>query len=136
MTTATGARQGVPDPASDPEASVFPRGCPSRTVMEELANKWVMLVLLALRDSDYRFNALRRRVEGVSEKMLSQTLQTLERDGMVTRHVRTAIPPCVEYSITPLGAKIADRLHGLVDLVEASVTTVFAARDAYDARWP
>lgn len=66
--------------------------------------------------------------------MLAQTLQTLEGDGMVTRAVLTTIPPRVDYSITPLGAQVADRLRGLIDLLEASVTDVTEARRAYDAR--
>src|SRR5690606_567080 len=75
--------------------------------------------LLALGEGGYRFNALRRRVEGVSEKMLSQTLQALERDGMVTRDVVTTIPPRVEYGLTPLGEQVAARLRALADLLEA-----------------
>ncbi len=67
-------------------------------------------------------------MDGVSEKMLAQTLQSLERDGMVTREVVTAIPPRVEYELTPLGAQIADRLRGLADLLEASAADVEAAR--------
>lgn len=114
--------------------SVFARNCASRATLEDIAGKWGILALLALRESDYRFNMLRRRVDGVSEKMLSQTLQTLERDGMVTRDVRTTIPPRVEYSLTPLGTTVADQLQGLAQLMEDSVAEVHQARQAYDAR--
>ncbi len=93
-----------------------------------------MLALLALDEGGYRFNALRRRVQGVSEKMLAQTLQTLERDGLVTREVVTAIPPRVEYELTPLGARFAAQMRELVELLEGAVPDVVAARDAYDAR--
>ncbi|MEK8105999.1 helix-turn-helix domain-containing protein [Micromonospora sp. M12] len=82
-------------------SDVFARGCTSRAAFEDVTSKWASLVLLALGEGRYRFNALRRRVDGVSERMLSQTLQTLERDGMLTREVLTAIPPRVEYSLTP-----------------------------------
>ena len=99
-----------------------------------VSTKWSSLALLALGEGDFRFNALRRKVEGVSEKMLSQTLQTLERDGMLRRDVVTAIPPRVEYSLTPLGARIAAQLRNLADLMEGSVDEVDAARAAYDAR--
>jgi DNA-binding HxlR family transcriptional regulator len=122
------------DPSDELVVDVFARDCTSRAALEDVAGKWGILCLLALGEGDYRFNALRRRVEGVSEKMLSQTLQTLERDGMVARDVRSAIPPRVEYALTPLGAQVAQRLKGLADLIEGSVADVLAAREAYDRR--
>ncbi|KXK63306.1 HxlR family transcriptional regulator [Micromonospora rosaria] len=115
-------------------ADVFARNCDSRRTLEHIASKWGILALAALRAEAYRFNALRRRVDGVSEKMLSQTLQALERDGLVHREVQTSIPPHVEYSLTPLGVRVADRLVALLDLVEGEVGTVLAARAAYDER--
>ena len=122
------------DPTDDLIVSVFARNCPSRAALEDVSSKWGMLALLALRESDFRFNALRRRVEGVSEKMLSQTLQTLERDGLVLREVRSTIPPRVEYSLTDLGEQVADRLQGLAELLEASVPQMTEARQTYDGR--
>ncbi|WP_101830677.1 winged helix-turn-helix transcriptional regulator [Frankia canadensis] len=113
-------------------SDVFNRDCPSRSALEGVAGKWGILALLALGEGGYRFNALRRRVEGVSEKMLSQTLQTLERDGMVVRSVVTTIPPRVEYSLTPLGARVAERLRALADLFEDSIDEIGRARTAYD----
>lgn len=113
---------------------VFQRGCDSRQTLETVASKWGALSLAALRDGSIRFNALRRRVDGVSEKMLSQTLQALERDGLVLRTVRETIPPNVEYSLTPLGTQVADRLLALITLMEDSVPEVVEARAAYDAR--
>ena len=131
-------RTDLPDLDTGPQdqllADVFARGCMSRQALEDISGKWGILALLALRGSDYRFNALRRRVEGVSEKMLSQALQTLERDGLVVRDVVSAIPPRVEYSLTPLGSRIADRLHGLTELLQGSVDEITRAREAYDAR--
>jgi DNA-binding HxlR family transcriptional regulator len=121
------------DPSDELIVDVFARGCHSRAALEDVAGKWGILCLLALGEGDYRFNALRRRVEGVSEKMLSQTLQTLERDGMVTRTVVSTIPPRVEYALTALGVQVAARLKGLAELIEASVDDVLAARAAYDA---
>jgi DNA-binding HxlR family transcriptional regulator len=72
-------------------------------------------------------------IEPSAEKMLAQTLQILERDGLVTRDVVTAIPPRVEYALTPLGARVAGQVRGLVELLEAAVPEVVASRDAYDA---
>ncbi|WP_432512056.1 winged helix-turn-helix transcriptional regulator [Kineococcus sp. SYSU DK001] len=121
-------------PAHDLVADVFARDCTSRAAFEDVTSKWASLVLLALGDGPVRFNALRRKVDGVSEKMLSQTLQALERDGMLTRDVVTAIPPRVEYELTALGAGVHERLRALADLLEASVPQVAAARERYAAR--
>lgn len=101
-----------------PSPDVFARACPSRHRLEHVAGKWGVLTLAALADGAYRFNALRRRVDGVSEKMLAQTLHALERDGLVRREVRTTIPPRVEYSLTPPGARIAGKLRELIDVIQ------------------
>ena len=105
-----------PEPDAALIADVFARDCTSRDVLGHVAGKWAVLALLALDEGGYRFNALRRRVEGVSEKMLAQTLQTLERDGLLVREVVTAIPPRVEYTLTPLGERVAATLRELADL--------------------
>ena len=126
----------TPEPDVDATliADVFARNCASRDLLADVAGKWSVLALLALDEGGYRFNALRRRVQGVSEKMLAQTLQTLERDGLVAREVVTAIPPRVEYALTPFGAQVAGQVRALVELLEDGVPTVVAARGAYDAR--
>ena len=124
--------------SADPDAAliadVFAHDCTSRDVLGHVAGKWAVLALLALDEGGYRFNALRRRVQGVSEKMLSQTLQTLERDGLVEREVVSTIPPRVEYALTPLGGRVAGQVRGLVELLEEAVPHVVESRDAYDAR--
>ncbi|WP_375490741.1 winged helix-turn-helix transcriptional regulator [uncultured Jatrophihabitans sp.] len=116
--------------ADDLCADVFDRNCPSRSVMEHVVSKWGTLALLALADGSFRFNALRRRVDGVSEKMLSKSLQRLENDGLVTRDVLSAIPPRVEYSLTDLGRRIAEQLRTLIDVVEGATPEVVQARAA------
>jgi DNA-binding HxlR family transcriptional regulator len=121
-------------PTDELISDVFARDCLSRATLEDVAGKWGILALLALSEGELRFNALRRRVQGVSEKMLSRTLQTLERDGMLSRDVITTIPPRVQYSLTPLGERVARQLRGLAELLEGSVDEVGAARAAYDAR--
>ncbi|GGL05640.1 HxlR family transcriptional regulator [Sphaerisporangium melleum] len=113
---------------------VFARGCPSREAMEHITGRWGILALLALGEEAYRFNALRRRVDGVSEKMLAQTLQALERDGLVHREAQHTIPPRVEYSLTPLGREAARRLLGLIEWLEGEMPQVLAAREHYDRR--
>ena len=128
------ARKRADDDVEALVADVFARNCTSREILEVVASKWGVLALLALREGSYRFNALRRRVEGISEKMLAQTLQQLERDGMLVRDVQATIPPHVEYSLTPVGADVAARLNALVEVLEASVPEVSEAQAAYDAR--
>ncbi|RJO76627.1 transcriptional regulator [Nocardia panacis] len=118
---------------SDPtlEADVFAKNCTSRPVLQNVAGRWGILALVALRESPYRFGALRRRVDGVSERMLSQTLQALERDGMVHRTVHETIPPHVEYTLTELGAQVAAQLEGLVQVIERNMDRVREAQADY-----
>ncbi|MFE0750629.1 winged helix-turn-helix transcriptional regulator [Gordonia sp. NPDC058843] len=116
------------------EADVFARDCSSRTTLQTVTGRWGSLVLIALGESNYRFSALRRRVDGVSERMLSQTLQNLERDGMIVRTVLEAIPPKVEYHLTPLGRQVADQLSGLIELVQDNMPVVRDAQAHYDER--
>ncbi|WP_405011933.1 winged helix-turn-helix transcriptional regulator [Kitasatospora sp. NBC_01539] len=113
---------------------VTDRMCPSRGVLEHVTSRWGVLVLIALRERGYRFSELRRAVAGVSEKMLAQTLQTLERDGFVHREAHPVIPPRVDYSLTPLGEQAAEIVGGLGHWVERALPAVEAARRAYDAR--
>ena len=105
--------------------------CPSRPALEHVTGRWGALIMLALRDGPVRFNELRRRVDGVSEKMLSQGLQALERDGFVVREVRSAMPPRVEYQLTPLGVQTSDRLKDLVTFLETRMPEVEAAQVRY-----
>ncbi|WP_329258322.1 helix-turn-helix transcriptional regulator [Streptomyces sp. NBC_01478] len=112
--------------------SVFARACPSRGTLEHVTGRWGGLTLCALHEGSLRFNELRRRVDGVSEKMLSQTLHALERDGLVHREAQPTNPPRVDYELTPLGHGVAERLMGLVDFVESRMGDVLAARTRYD----
>ncbi|EPH44926.1 helix-turn-helix domain-containing protein [Streptomyces aurantiacus] len=113
--------------------NVFARSCPSRSTLEHVTGRWGALTLGALHDGTFRFNELRRRVDGVSEKMLSQTLHALERDGLVHRDAQPTNPPRVDYRLTPLGQQIAERLLALIHFVEASQDDVKAAQQRYDA---
>ncbi|MFD3945560.1 winged helix-turn-helix transcriptional regulator [Streptomyces sp. NPDC058579] len=111
---------------------VFARACPSRVTLEHVTGRWGSLTLGALHDGTFRFNELRRRVDGVSEKMLSQTLHALERDGLVHREAQPTNPPRVDYTLTPLGREVAERLVGLIELVEGRMPQVITARERYD----
>ncbi|MFF2702088.1 winged helix-turn-helix transcriptional regulator [Streptomyces cyaneofuscatus] len=111
---------------------VFSRQCPSRSTLEHATGRWGGLTLGALYEESLRFNELRRRVDGVSEKMLSQTLHALERDGLVLREAQPVNPPRVDYELTPFGREVAGRLLGLIHLVEGRMDDVLAARTRYD----
>ncbi|MFE2887754.1 winged helix-turn-helix transcriptional regulator [Streptomyces sp. NPDC059272] len=112
--------------------NVFAKACPSRGTLEHVTGRWGGLTLYALHEGSLRFNELRRRVDGVSEKMLSQTLHALERDGLVHREAQPTNPPRVDYELTPLGHGVAERLKDLVDFVESRMDDVLAARTRYD----
>ncbi|MFJ8077894.1 winged helix-turn-helix transcriptional regulator [Streptomyces sp. NPDC096176] len=111
---------------------VFSRQCPSRATLEHVTGRWGSLTIGALHEESLRFNELRRRVDGVSEKMLSQTLHALERDGLVHREAQPTNPPRVDYELTPLGRSVAEQLLSLIHLVEGRMPEVLAARERYD----
>jgi DNA-binding HxlR family transcriptional regulator len=110
--------------------------CPYRLVLEHVTSRWGVLVLIALLDRSYRFSELRREIgrsgRGVSEKMLTQTLQTLERDGLVHRDAQPVIPPRVDYSLTELGREAAEQVRALAGWTERRMSAVEEARRAYD----
>jgi DNA-binding HxlR family transcriptional regulator len=93
---------------------VFPAGCPSRIVLDHITSKWGVLILVALSEGEQRWSELRRRAQGISEKMLAQTLKTLERDGLVLRKAQPVIPPHVDYSLTDRGYELTALLVPLV----------------------
>jgi DNA-binding HxlR family transcriptional regulator len=107
---------------------VFSPDCPSREVLQHVTSRWGVLVLVALTAGTLRFSDLRRKVGGVSEKMLAQTLQWLESDGFVLRTSYPVVPPKVEYRLTPMGVEVAKRVEKLVDWIEASLPDVLDER--------
>ncbi len=112
--------------------NAFDANCPTRQLLDRIADKWSVLVLLILGDGDMRFGGLKRRIEGISQKMLSQTLRSLERDGLVTREVTPTMPVMVTYSITPLGRELLSALRSMIDWAETSMVKVVAAQRVYD----
>jgi DNA-binding HxlR family transcriptional regulator len=110
--------------------------CPSRDVFVDLADKWSLLLLMSFRElGDQRFSELQRSVGGISRKMLSQTLRTLERDGLLSRTVhQNATPPLVIYGLTPLGHEIADETRALCNWTQRRAHDVYAARADFDQR--
>ena len=98
--------------------------CPSRQVLKRLTSRWGVLVLIALQSGTHRFSGLRRAIGGVSERMLAQTLQGLELDGMVERKAYQVVPPRVEYSLTPLGREAAAKVRDLADWIEMMLPAI------------
>jgi DNA-binding HxlR family transcriptional regulator len=98
--------------------------CPSRDVLKHVTSRWGVLVLISLEGGTRRFSELRRGIGGVSERMLAQTLQWLEGDGLVDRVAFEVVPPHVEYSLTPLGREAAERVRALADWIEASLPRI------------
>lgn len=111
--------------------------CPHRLILEHVTSRWGVLVLIQLLDRPHRFSELRRAIAGygrnVSEKMLTQTLQTLERDGFLHRDAKPVIPPRVDYSLTDLGQEAAEQVRGLAEWTSKRMDAVQEARERYDA---
>lgn len=109
-------------------------GCRIREILERVGDKWSLQVIFHLGDGPHRFTALKRSIDGVSQRMLTVTLRGLERDGIVTRTMYPVIPPRVEYALTPLGGTLLDAAGIMVSWANAHLAEVDAARAAYDAR--
>jgi len=103
---------------------VLSNECPSREILEHLTTKWSVLVLRCLSDGIHRFSELRQRIDGVSEKMLAQTLKVLEKDGFLIRTVYPVVPPKVEYQLTILGAQAAEKLNYLIGWIERNLPEI------------
>jgi DNA-binding HxlR family transcriptional regulator len=113
---------------------VYASDCPTRVVLDHVTSRWATLVLGMLLDGTMRFSELRRAIGGVSEKMLAQTLQALERDGLVLREVRPVIPPHVDYSLTELGVQAGEQVRGLCRWIEEHLPNFLHAQGVYDSR--
>ena len=105
---------------------LFSEKCPSRQVLNHVTSRWGVLILVALLEGTYRFSELRRRVDGVSERMLAQTLQWLQQDGFVQRTAYPVVPPHVEYNLTPMGKEVAARVKTLADWIEDNIGVILA----------
>ncbi|MFI6261883.1 winged helix-turn-helix transcriptional regulator [Micromonospora sp. NPDC051006] len=116
------------------EPDLYDRKCGSRQVLDRIGDRWSVLVVLVLADGTKRYGDLAKRIDGVSQKMLTQTLRALERDGLVTREVHAAVPPRVDYALTDLGRSLLDLLSGLQAWATTHLGEVEAARVRYDAR--
>jgi DNA-binding HxlR family transcriptional regulator len=109
---------------------LFSVACPSRKVLQNVTSRWGVMVLVALMSGTYRFSDLRRKIGGVSEKMLAQTLQSLEADGFVLRTAFPVVPPHVEYSLTHMGQEVAHEVESLADWIEGNLYRIMERRQA------
>lgn len=117
-----------------PDWSVLAATCPSRTSLARIANKWTAMVVSVLGNGRMRFGDLKAGIDGISGKVLTETLRDLERDGLVTRHVYAEVPPRVEYELTELGFTLHEPLLVLCRWAEQHIADVLVNREAYDAR--
>lgn len=117
-----------------PPWNVMIATCPSRTSLAKIANKWTAMIVIALSDGPVRFGALREAVDGISGKVLTETLRDLERDGVVSRTMYNEMPPRVEYELTPLGQSLRHPLTALGRWAEAHIEDVLRARADFDER--
>ena len=115
-------------------ANAYSADCPTRQILDRVGDKWAVLILLLLRKNPCASIALRRAIEGISQKMLSQVLKSLERDGLIRRRAIATVPVTVEYSITPLGQTLAAAVDPLRDWAERNLKEVLAAQRRYDAQ--
>jgi DNA-binding HxlR family transcriptional regulator len=132
-----GVRSAAQAAEADPEAprvgNCFSRRCPTRAILTHVTGRWGSLVLAAIRQARVlRFSELRDRIDGISEKMLAQTLRDLERDGLLVRTSRPVVPPYVDYRLTELGAGLAEHIDGLVSWIEANVRGLVSAQRDHD----
>lgn len=118
--------------STDPDP-VYRADCPSRAILDQIADKWSMLVLAVLNEPR-RFNAIRRRLDGITQRVLTTTLRRLERNGMITRRILPGPPLGVEYALTPLGRSLQQPFATLYDWTVKHMTMIGACQDEYDRR--
>jgi len=106
--------------------------CPVRRVLDQISDKWSTLLIMTLAEKPLRFGALRRALPDISQRMLTQTLRNLQRDGLVSRHVHPTVPPSVEYRLTPLGQSFLAPLNALIQWADAHFGAIATARDAFE----
>lgn len=119
-----------------PVWNAYQASCPTRQVLACIADKWAVLIVGALREAPHRTGQLRRAIDGISQKMLTQTLRALERDGLVARRDFGTNPPAVEYALTPLGQSLAQIVDALRLWAEGNIDAVLHAREIYDGASP
>lgn len=116
------------------KGNVLAKSCPSRAILQDVTSRWGVLILFSLLDGTHRFSELRKKISGVSEKMLSQTLQSLESDGFVLRIAYPVIPPHVEYQLTENGIVVAKLVSELVNWIELNLGTILDNKKEFNSK--
>lgn len=111
----------------------YDRNCPTRRLLDRIGDRWTVLVVGSLSDGPLRYSELKKEIDGISQKMLTQTLRSLERDGLVTRTITAVIPPRVDYELTETGMSLRDPLRALENWAKAHMGEVTIARETYDS---
>ncbi|HDS7241800.1 TPA: winged helix-turn-helix transcriptional regulator [Morganella morganii subsp. morganii] len=111
------------------DGNLFAAQCPSREILKHVTSRWGILILISLRDGTHRFSDLRRKIGGISEKMLAQSLQALEQDGFINRVSYPVLPPHVEYTLTDLGEQISEKITILADWIEINLSKILAQKE-------
>ena len=112
------------------DGSLFAAQCPSREILKHVTSRWGILILISLRDGTHRFSDLRRKIGGISEKMLAQSLQALEQDGFINRVSYPVLPPHVEYTLTGSGEQISEKVAMLADWIEINLPDILAQKES------
>ena len=111
------------------DGNLFAAQCPSREILKHVTSRWGILILISLRDGTHRFSDLRRKIGGISEKMLARSLQALEQDGFINRVSYPVLPPHVEYTLTDLGEQISEKVTILADWIEINLSKILAQKE-------
>jgi len=114
--------------------NIFNKKCPTRLVLDRIADKWTVLVVGALSGETKRFGVLKKEIDGISQKMLTKTLRGMERDGLIKRKVYPTIPPKVEYSLTPLGVTLVDMLQNIQFWAENNIEQIIKSQRKFDIK--
>ncbi len=115
-----------------PQWDVYQENCPTRMVLDRIADKWTILIIGQLHKKTFRFNELRRVIPGITQKMLTQTLKGLEKDGLVDRKIYPTVPLKVEYSLTPLGSSLTRILNNVATWAETHIEQIMKAQKCYE----
>jgi DNA-binding HxlR family transcriptional regulator len=110
---------------------IYQENCPTRLLLDRIADKWTVLIIGQLHKKTFRFNELRRIIPGITQKMLTQTLRGLEKDGLITRKIYATVPLKVEYSLTALGYSLTEVLNNLANWAEANMENIIKAQKFY-----
>lgn len=124
----------APSKPTRKRGNAYAVSCPTRIVLDQISDKWTVLILGVLRDGPVRFNSLKRKLEGVSQKVLATTLKKLERNGLLVRSAYPTVPVTVEYALTPLGRALSELVTEVRCWAEENITDVLNSQKAFDAR--